>query len=73
MDAAEIRRRKRRSNRAVFVGVCQMALGLLCSAKGLGPQLASTVAAVIGLVFLVYGVHVGWLVFYDRDPDGPSS
>jgi L-lactate permease len=73
MDAAEIRRRKRRSNRAVFIGVGQMALGLLCSAKSLGPQLAATVAAFVGLAFLVYGVHLGWLVFYDRDPDGPSS
>jgi hypothetical protein len=50
-----------------------MALGLLSSAKGLGPQFAATIVAAVGLVFVVYGVHVGWLVFYDRDPDGPSS
>jgi hypothetical protein len=73
VDATEVRRRKRRSNRAVFVGVCQIALGLLSSAKGLGPQLAATIVAAVGLVFLVYGVHLGWLVFYDRDPEGPSS
>jgi hypothetical protein len=26
-----------------------------------------------GSGLLMYGVHVAWLVFYERDPDGPSS
>jgi hypothetical protein len=40
---------------------------------GTGPPLATTVAAIAGFVIVMYGVHVGWLVFYDRETDGPSS
>jgi Flp pilus assembly protein protease CpaA len=72
-DAEEVRRRKRRSNRAVFVGSCWMVLALLASGADLVPPLASTLVAIAGLVLLMYGVHVGWLVVYERDPDGPSS
>ena len=50
-----------------------MALSLMVSSTALAPPLATTVAAITGFVLLMYGVHVGWLVFYDRDPDGPSS
>jgi hypothetical protein len=31
------------------------------------------VAAIAGFVLLMYGVQVGWLVFYDRESDGPPS
>jgi hypothetical protein len=72
-DPAWIRRRKRRSNRAVLGGLLLMALSLMASSSALAPPLATTVAAITGFVLLMYGVHVGWLVFYDRDPDGPSS
>jgi hypothetical protein len=24
-------------------------------------------------MLLMYGVHLGWLVFYDRESDGPPS
>ena len=72
-DAAEIRGRKRRSNRSVSGGICLMAVALLASSWGLAPPVATTVAAIAGFVLLIYGVHVGWLVFYDREPDGPSS
>ena len=72
-DAAEIRGRKRRSNWAVLVGLSLMAFALLVSSRELAPPLATTVAAIAGYAFVMYGVHVGWLLFYDREPDGPSS
>ena len=72
-DAAEIRGRKRRSNWAVLVGLSLMALALLISSRELAPPLATTVAAIAGYAIVMYGVHVGWLVFYDREPDRPSS
>ena len=72
-DAAEIRGRKRRSNWTVLTGLSLMAFALLVSSWELGPPLATTVAAIAGFVIVMYGVHVGWLVFYDRETDGPSS
>ncbi len=50
-----------------------MAVALLVSSWAAAPLLATTVAAVVGFILLMYGVHVGWLVFYEREPDGPAS
>jgi hypothetical protein len=50
-----------------------MTASLLASSWELAPPVATTVAAIAGFVLLICGVHVGWLVFYDREPDGPSS
>jgi hypothetical protein len=50
-----------------------MAVALLVSSRGLAPDVATTVAAIAGLLILMYGVHLAWLVFYEREPDGPSS
>ena len=72
-DAAEIRDRKRRANRAVLIGVCLMAAAMLVSSLQLAPPIATTVVAIVGFGLLSYGVHVAWLVFYDREPEGPSS
>jgi hypothetical protein len=72
-DAAEAGRRKRRSSRAVVGGCSLMTVALILSAADVGPAIATTVGAVVGFVLLLYGVHVGWLVFYDRDSDGPAS
>jgi hypothetical protein len=72
-DAAEIRRRKRRSDRAVVAGLSLIVVALLVSSRELAPALATTLAAIVGFGLLVYGVHVAWLVFYDREPEGPSS
>jgi O-antigen ligase len=72
-DAAEIRDRKRRANRAVLIGVCLMAGAMLVSSLQLAPPIATTVVAIVGFGLLSYGVHVAWLVFYDREPEGPSS
>jgi O-antigen ligase len=72
-DAVEIRGRKRRANRAVLIGVCLMAAAMLVSSLQLAPPIATTVVAIVGFGLLSYGVHVAWLVFYDREPEGPSS
>jgi Flp pilus assembly protein protease CpaA len=72
-DPTEIRGRKRRSNRAVLVGLSVIAFALMVSSWKLAPPLATTIAAIAGFVIVMYGVHLGWLLFYDREPDGPSS
>jgi hypothetical protein len=71
--APENRRRKRRSDRAVVAGLSLIVVALLVSSRELAPALATTLAATIGFALVIYGVHVAWLVFYDREPDGPSS
>jgi len=72
-DAAAIWRRKRRSNRAVLVGVVIVGFALLGSSLEVAPMLVTTILALVGMVLVMYGVHVGWLLFFDREPDGPSS
>jgi hypothetical protein len=57
----------------VLGGVTLMLVALIASSVDLVPQLLTTAAAVAGFVLVMYGVHVGWLVFYDREPDGPAS
>ena len=71
--AAEIHRRKRRSNRAVLAGLSLIVVALLFSSREVAPAVATTLAAIVGFGLLMYGVHVAWLVFYEREPDGPSS
>jgi Flp pilus assembly protein protease CpaA len=71
--AAEIRRRKRRSNRAVVAGLSLIVVALLLSSQEVAPAVATTLAAIVGFGLLMYGVHVAWLVFYEREPDGRSS
>jgi Flp pilus assembly protein protease CpaA len=72
-DAEVIRTRKRRSNRAVVSGLGMMAIALVASSRDLAPVLSTTIAAVIGFLVLLYGLHLSWLIFYEREPDGPSS
>ena len=72
-DARLILSRRRRSNRAVLAGLLLMAVALLVSSWELAPDFATTVAAIAGFLILMYGVHLAWLVFYEREPDGPSS
>jgi hypothetical protein len=71
--AAEVSRRKRRSNRAVVAGISLIVVAMLLSSRELAPTVATTLAAIVGFGLLMYGVHVAWLVFYEREPDGPSS
>ena len=68
-----IRRQKRRSSRAMVAGLTAIAMALLVSTLDLLPPVVTTIAALTGFALIMYGVHVGWLVFYNRDPDGPSS
>ncbi len=72
-DVGEVARRKRRSNRAVVGGLSSMGMALLVSSLDVVPLFATTLGALVGFVLLMYGVHVGWLVFYDREDDGPPS
>ena len=71
MDPEVIRARKRRCTRAVLLGLVVMAVALLVSGTRLAPDLLTTLAAIGGFSSVMYGVHVGWLIFYDRVPDGP--
>lgn len=70
---SEIGRRKRRSSRAVLAGLAEMAVTMLLSALEAAPPLMTTIGWLIGFVLVLYGCHLGWTVFYDREPDGPSS
>lgn len=72
-EADPVRAKKLRSNRATLIGIALMVLGLFGSVTDLAPELLATVAAVVGFAYLMYGVHVGWEVFYDRESDGPAS
>jgi hypothetical protein len=71
--AAEIRGRKRRSDRAAVAGLSLITVALLISSWRLAPDIVTTAAAIVGFGLVMYGVHLAWLVFYDREPDGPSS
>ena len=71
--AAEIRGRKRRSDRTVVAGLSLIAVALLVSSWRLVPDFVTTAAAIVGFGLLMYGVHLAWLAFYDREPDGPAS
>ena len=73
VDDAEVGRRKSRSNRAVLLGLALMAVALLLTAYDLGPLLVTTAAGIAGFALVMHGVHVGWLVFYERESDGPAS
>jgi hypothetical protein len=48
-------------------------VALLLSSQEVAPAVATTLAAIVGFGLLMYGVHVAWLVFYEREPNGPSS
>ena len=72
-DAVQIRGWKRRSTRAVVAGLSLMAIALVVSSWQIVPAITTTFAATAGLVLLCYGVHLAWLIFYEREPDGPSS
>ncbi len=70
-DPELTRRRKRRANVGVIAGVALITVALVSDAHAVGSPLLTTAAAVLGFVAVMYGVHVGWLVFYERESDGP--
>ncbi len=72
-DDAEIRRRqRRRADRAIVAGVLLMGSALLVAWLGLAPLL-TTAAAILGGVLVSYAVHLAWLLFVNRESDGPPS
>lgn len=72
-DPELIRARKRRCTHAVLLGMGVMALAMLASGLRLAPDLLTTAAAIGGFSLVLYGVHVGWVIFYDRETDGPPA
>ena len=50
-----------------------MAVTMVLSVLDAAPPLVTTIGWLIGFVLVLYGCHLGWTVFYDREPDGPSS
>ena len=72
-DPDEIRRRKRRSTEAVLAGLSLIGVALLVSALRLLPDAVTTLAAILGFSLVMYGVHTGWVIFYERESDGPPT
>jgi hypothetical protein len=70
-DPQVIRALKRRSTRAVLAGVAVIALALMVSGLQLAPDLLTTGAGISGFSMVMYGVHLGWVIVYEREPDGP--
>lgn len=57
----------------MVAGIGLMASALVVSAFEMIHPGVTTAGAIIGFVMLMYGVHLGWLVFYERESDGPAS
>jgi hypothetical protein len=57
----------------VLTGLAVMAVALLLSSLRLAPDLLTTGAAIVGFSLVAYGVHLGWVIFYDRETDGPPA
>ena len=72
-DPDRVRRSKRRSNKAVLAGLSLIAVALLVSALRLLPDAVTTFAAILGFGLVSYGVHLGWVIFYERESDGPPA
>lgn len=64
---------ERRSNRSVALGLALILLGLVTDARHLTPPVLASLAAVAGFGLVMYGVHLSWQVYYDREPPGSSS
>jgi hypothetical protein len=69
----EIRRRKRRSTKAVLAGLSLISVALLVSVARALPDGATTLAAILGFCLVMYGVHLGWAIFYEAESDGPPA
>lgn len=72
-DAELIRNKKRRSSKSVLSGVSLIAVSLFFSAIHVAPEVATTLGAIVGFLMIMYGVCLGWMVFYERESDGPSA
>ena len=72
-DDAELRVQKQRADRAALGGVVLMGLALLVSSLGWAPPLLTTAVAILGCGLLTYAVHLAWMMFVNRESDGPPS
>jgi len=57
------------SSIAFLAGICLLAIGVLASILNLGPELVSTVLAIVGVTGMIYGLATGGLVAFSRDYD----
>jgi uncharacterized membrane protein HdeD (DUF308 family) len=69
-DGNNLRQRSRRSWIAFLGGLGLLAAGLI--ATGAFPVL-STLAALVGIAAMIYGVVAGVMVVLNRDDDGPPD
>jgi hypothetical protein len=57
----------------VLAGLSLMAVALLVSGSHLLPDAVTTLAAIVGFSLVMHGVQVGWVIFYERESDGPPA
>jgi small-conductance mechanosensitive channel len=54
---------------AFLAGICLLGIGVLASLLNFGPDLFSTVVAIVGVAGMIYGLATGGLVAFSRDYD----
>jgi small-conductance mechanosensitive channel len=54
---------------AFLAGICLLAVGVLAGIRNLGPELVSSVLAIVGVAGMLYGLATGALVSFSRDYD----
>jgi uncharacterized membrane protein YiaA len=54
---------------AFLIGICLLGIGVLASILNVGPDLFSTVVAIVGVAGMIYGLATGALVAFSRDYD----
>jgi hypothetical protein len=65
----ELRRVNQRSWIAFLSGLGLLAIALLGSLTSVIPNLITTVAAIVGIAGMIYGVATGILIVVNREPD----
>ena len=65
----EVRRAAQRSWIAFLGGIGLVGSAVLASLTSVVPDLITTVAAIVGVTGMIYGVVTGMLVVLNRDPD----
>ena len=65
----EVRRAAQRSWIAFLSGIGLVGGAVLASLTSVVPDLITTVAAIVGVTGMIYGVVTGMLVVLNRDPD----
>jgi hypothetical protein len=65
----ELRRASQRSWIALLGGLGLVSVAILASLTSVLPDLITTVAAIMGVVGMIYGVATGVLIVLNREPD----